>query len=280
MSAQTKIINATTIAVALSSAFFSTKYFEYKIKSKKNDDFISELNSMSSRAKLRWNNEYAILRTEANMLAKSISDLKESEDARIHTELENERIKLHKSYELAIVNKVNELEEESKKSQENLSTQLESSKIILQKIKLQLEEFLYGRRDLKKLEHISQMLIEDNVGEFNNCYSIKKIRKEFNDLLPLVRDYSLFDYGKISVFRYFMAKNIANLMFLRAPICRFDVIYELNSLVEKGDLHRALFLFDNLRGWPRLILKDWAEKCRSRLEFVEEIKSQIYLNKM
>lgn len=281
MSFQTKAINAISFTVALTTAFCGSKYTERLIMLKNNEDFICKLNSLSSEAKLRWKNDHEKLINQADQLKKLISFMEETENERIAGMLEEERTCLHQTYEAAIAQKSKQLEIEMKTFQSNLNERIEFSESLLVNIQSQLKDKIIEKNEIKKLEKISQMVIEDNIdGQFNNCYSVNSLRNEFIELLPIVRQYHLLNYDKISLFKFFISFTLTNSMFQNSKMQNFDILAELNANVEKGDLRRALCLFNNLNGWPRLLLKDWAEKCRRRLEFIHEIKYQLYMNKI
>lgn len=281
MSSQTKAINILSLVVAMTSAFCGSKYTERLIMLKNNEDFIRSLNLLSSEASNRWKLEREALMNQVHQLKKLISSLEDHENERIASKLENERISLHNKYETAVSHRIAELEHEMHSFQSSLNEKVGHSQTLLSDIEHQLNERLVNKSELKRLEKISQMIIEDNIeGQFNNCFSLNTLRSEFSELLPLIRQYYLINHKKMTLFNFYLSRALAHLMFPYTSMQRFDVLAELNTNVEKGDLKRALFLFNNLKGWPRLLLKDWAEKCRMRLEFIQEIKSQIYLNKI
>lgn len=281
MSFQTKAINVLSLATVVASAFCGSKYTERNIMIKNNENFIRNLNLMSSDAASRWSREREELTKAIDQLKKLITFMEETESQRIINNLENERKLLHDNYENAIKQKSRELENEMKIFQSKLNEKIEHSESLLANIETQLNDKLMDKNEIKKLEQISQMIIEDNIdGQFDNCFSLTTLRDEFKELLPQVKHYYLINYDKISLFKYFLSRVFAYSMFTSTPLQRYDIFAELNDNVEKGDLRRALFIFNNLRGWPRLLLKEWAEKCRLRLEFIHEIKCKMYLNKI
>ena len=281
MSLQTKAINVLSLAFAVTSAFFGSKYTERVIMLKNNEDLIRNLNALSSEAALRWRNDRGTLTNQIDHLKELISFMEDTENERIITKLDKERNLLHQNYENAIKQKNQELENEMKIFQSNLNEKIGLFETLLVNIETQLSEKLMNRDEIKKLEQISQMIIEDNIeGQFDNCFSLNTLRNEFKELLPLVKQYYLINYDKISLLKYFISRTFAYSMFPITPMQRYDILAELNDNVDKGDLRRALFLFNNLHGWPRLLLKEWAEKCRVRLEFIQEIKCKLYLNKI
>lgn len=248
---------------------------------KNNEDFIRNLNLLSSEASNRWKLEREALMSQVSQLKKIISSLEDHETERIASKLESERSILHNKYENAIRHRIAELEHEMNAFQLNLNEKVGHSQALLTNIEYQLNDRLMNKSEIKKLEKISQMIIEDNIeGQFNNCFSLNTLRSEFSELLPLIRQYYLINYDKMTLFNFYLSRALAHLMFPNTSMQRFDILAELNANVEKGDLKRALYLFNDLKGWPRLLLKDWAEKCRMRLEFIQEIKSQLYLNKI
>lgn len=281
MSFQTKSINVLSLATVVASVFCGSKYTERNIMMKNNENFIRNLNTMSSDAASRWSREREELTKTIDQLKKLITFMEGTESQRIKNNLENERKLLYDNYENAIKQKKQELENEMKIFQSKLNEKIEHSESLLANIETQLNDKLMDKNEIKKLEQISQMIIEDNInGQFDNCFSLTTLRDEFKELLPLVKHYYLINYDKISLFKYFLSRAFAYSMFTSTPLQRYDILAELNNNVEKGDLQRALFLFNNLRGWPRLLLKEWAEKCRLRLEFIHEIKCKMYLNKI
>lgn len=281
MPLQTKAINVLSLAVAVTSAFCGSKYTERIIMIKNNENFIRNLNALSSDAALRWSHDRGALTNQTDHLKKLISFMEETENQRIISKLDNERNLLHQNYENAIRQKNQELENEIKIFQSKLNKKIGLSETLLANIETQLNDKLMNKNEIKKLEQISQIIIEDNIeGQFDNCFSLNTLRTEFKELLPLVKHYYLINYDKISVLKYLISRAFAYSMFPITPMQRYDLLAEINDNVDKGDLRRALFLFNNLHGWPRLLLKEWAEKCRVRLEFIQEIKCKLYLNKI
>lgn len=280
MSIQTKLINVTSFAVVLASTFAGSKCTEFLFLTKYNEKFITNINSISSHAKLKWNRANESLKTQISQLKDSIKSIENSENERIQSKLDSERKLLHEVYENATEKKKIELDDELKHFQIEVEGKLEYVGANLYKVESQLKDHLIGKEKHKELERISQMIIEDKIGQFSNCFSLRTLREEYKSLVPIVRQYYLLNDHKISTLNYFLSKNISHMMFTDSPMRRHDVLQELNYVIERGDLHRSLYLFNNLSGWPRLILKDWAEKCRQRLEFIQEIKCQLYLNKI
>lgn len=281
MSIQTKAINVTSFAIVLASAFAGSKYTESIFLTKTNHDYIQKINSMSLKAKLHWNQTEEALKAQITQLADSIKVIEESEDKRVQNKLDNERKLLHESYTNAIQQKKNELDTEMQNFQETTQKRLNSAVESLSKVETQLEAYFTEYDKHKELERISQLIIEDKIdGQFSNCFSLKTLREEFKHLITIVRQYHMLNQSNMTLFKYVTSKLIANVMFDGAPVKNYDIFHELGLAIENGDLHRSLFLFNNLKGWPRLILKDWAEKCRKRMEFVQEIKHQLYLNKI
>jgi hypothetical protein len=281
MSLQTKAINVLSLAVAVSSAFCGSKYTERIVMLKSNENFIRNLNTLSYDAASRWSHDYEALTSKIDQLKKLISFMKETESQRIMINLEKEREILHQNYKCAIKEKFQEVENEMRIFQSKVNQKIELSGSLLANIEAQLNDKLMDKNEIKKLEQISQMIIEDKIeGPFNNCFSLSTLKGEFKELLPLVKHYNLINYEKISLLKYLISRAFAYSMFPVAPMQSYDILAELNDNVDKGDLRRALFLFNNLRGWPRLLLKDWAEKCRLRLEFTQEIKCKLYMNKI
>lgn len=281
MSFQTKAINVLSLAAAVTSAFCGSKYTERIIMLKNNEKFIRNLNAVSSDAALRWSHDRGALTDQTDHLKKLIFFMGETENQRLITKLDSERNLLHQNYENAIKQKNQELENEIKIFQSNLNEKIERAMTSIANIDTQLNEKLMNKNEIKKLEQISQMIIEDNFeDQFDNCFSLNTLRNEFKELLPLVKHYYLINYDKISLFKYIISRAFAYSMFSVTPMQRYDILAELNDNIDKGDLRRALFLFNNLHGWPRLLLKEWAEKCRARLEFIQEIKCRLYLNKI
>ena len=281
MSFQSKTINVASFAIGLTSVFVGSKYVESSILTKSNEKFINNINSLSSEAKQRWNHKLFFLKSKIENLDNLIKTMKSSETQRVHDELEEERKMLQNLYIIKTEQKKKELENDLIDFQRNMDDKIKAYEDVITKIESRLYDYVIAKNKQKNLEKISQMIVEDNIdGEFNNFYSLKRLRIEFKELLPVARQYDLFDYFKMSLIKYSFSYAISKLLFPSSSIQRFDLLAELNSCVERGDLHRSLFLFNHLKGWPRLILKDWAERCRMRLEFVQEIKSQIYLNKI
>lgn len=278
---QKTAINITSFAIVIASVFAGSKYIQYNIIKNLNEELIERINTASIEASMKWDKNSQLQNKKINELKTTIESMENSEVNRVQKKLESEKALLNKNFEKAILEKSLEIEAEMIKFQTDISTKLRATEAILSKIDGRLINYFEVKDNQKDLEKISQMIIEDDFeGQFDNCYSIKVLRNEFKDVLPVVKKYYLLDHNSVSTFKYFFAGALTKLMFNEAPMEKFDVLSELNSSVQSGDLHQALFLFNSLKGWPRLILKDWAEKCRLRLEFIQKIKSQLYLNKI
>lgn len=281
MAMQTTAINIASFAIIISSVFAGSKFVQFNIVKNLNDELIERVNKVSIDAKLKWDKNSQLQNKRINELRTTIESIESSEDQRIQEKLETEKSLLNKNYEKAILEKSSEIEGEMIKFQTDINSKLRTTESFLSKIDGRLFNYFKIKENQKDLEKISQMIIEDDFeGQFDNCYSIKVLRNEFRDVFPVLKKYYLMDHNDVSTLKYFFAGALIKLMFNEAPMEKFDVLSELNSSVQSGDLQKALFIFNSLKGWPRLILKDWAEKCRSRLEFIQKVKSQIYLNKI
>ena len=282
MTIQTKaLINLASFAIVISSVFAGSKYVQFKIVKKLYDELIEKANRISIEAKIKWNKNAQSLTNRIEQLQGTIELIENSENQRIQEKLESEKTLLHKNYEKAIMEKSSQIESEMLNFQAELNGKLGAVASILSKIDIRLNNYFEIREKQKDLERISRMILEDDIeGQFENCYSLKVLRNEFKNIMPILRKYYLMEYGTISTFKYFFAGALTNLMINGASMEKFDLLSEFDSSVQNGDLYKALFLFSNLKGWPRLIMKDWAEKCRLRLEFIQNVKSQLYLNKI
>lgn len=281
MAMQTTAINIASFAIVISSVFAGSKFVQYNIIHDLDEKLIERINKASIEAKMKWDKKSQMQNKRIKELRTMIESMENSENQRIQKRLESEKALLNTNYERAILEKSSEIEGEMIKFQKDINTKLRGTELILSKIDSRLINFFKIKENQNDLEKISQMIIEDDFeGQFDNCYSIKALRNEFKDVLPVVKKYYLMDHNNVSTLKFFFAGALIKLMFNEAPMEKFDVLSELNSSIQGGDLHKALFIFNSLNGWPRLILKDWAEKCRLRLEFIQKVKSQIYLNKI
>lgn len=281
MTIQTKAINLASFAIVISSVFAGSKCAQYNIMKNSNDELIEKVNKVTIEAKMKWDKNAQLLNNRIEQLRGTIELYENSENQRIQDKLESEKALLHENYEKAIMEKSSQIESEMLKFQTDLNQKLGTAESVLSKLHTRLNNYFEIREKQKELETLSRMIIEDEIeGQFDNCYSLKVLRNEFKDILPVLRKYYILNYDKISTFKYFFAGALTKLMFNGAPMEKFDLLSELSSSVENGDIHKALFLFNSLRGWPRLILKDWAEKCRLRSEFIQRVKSELYLNKL
>ena len=280
-SIQTKLINVTSFAVVMTSVFAGSKVSEFIFLTETNKKLIMNINSLYSQARSRWNETNVSLKTQVIQLTESIKFNEHTENERTRQKLEDERIALQKKFENVIERKTEELDIEMNNFQSNLNEKLKFVELSLSKLENQLKDHLIGQENNEKLEHISKMIIEDKIeGKFSNCLALNTLKEEYKSLIPIARQYYSIDYNDIGLFKYYISKFVAQMMFAGVPMQRHDIMHELSLSIERGDLYRTLFLFNNLKGWPRLILKNWAEKCRLRLEFIHEIKSQIYFNKI
>lgn len=281
MPIQTKVINLASIVVILSSAMAGSKFTQFKILRKINEKYVFDINDTFSDVKKDWRSKVISLRSEVEGMKRMIKILENSENDRVSMKIEEEKKFLQESSRKIVQNKIKELDESMLSYQSKLQEKLNTTESVLNTLSIQIQDQNIGKEKQMKLEKISLMIIEDNLGnKFKNCYALISLNNEFKHLIPLVRQYYLMNYEKINLFKYFMSANLARFMFSNSPMQNFDVLTELNNCVERGDIHKSLFLFNQLKGWPRLILKQWAEKCRLRLELIQEIEAQLYLNKI
>lgn len=265
----------------VSSVFAGSKYMQFNIVKNINEKFVEQMEEISSSTKFKWNENAQLLNNRIKQLSMKLETIQSSENQLIQEKIESEKSLLQKNYEKAILEKFNEIGEEMDKYKDELNGKIKATESILENLDGRLNNFHEINKNQKDLEAISQLLIEDNIDcRFDNCYSLKVLRSEFKCIFPLLRKYYILSYTDFSTLKYFLSGIIIKLTFEDASIENFDLLSELNSAIQKGDLHNALFLFNSLKGWPRLLLKDWAEKCRLRLEFIQKVKSQLYLNKL
>ena len=278
---QTKAINIASFVIVISSVFAGIKFVQYNTVKSLNEELIERINRSSIEARTKSDKNTQLLSKQIEQLRAAIDTMENFENQRIQEKLESEKILLQKKYEEAYLEKSLQIESEMIKFQSDFNGKLRATESILTKIDGRLKHYFQFKEDQKDLEKICQMIIEDDIeGQFDNCYSLKVLRKEFQDVLPIVKKYYIMNSANISTLKYFFTNAVVKLMFSEAPMGKFDVLSELNLSVKNGDLHKALFLFDSLTGWPRLILKNWAEKCRMRLDFIQKVKSQLYSNKI
>lgn len=277
MPLQTNAINA---AILLSSFFLGSKIIEFKIISEQNEKHYRDLNKLTESSRLRWTSNLKKLEIEVKNMKEEFERQANSEAKRIEQGLISEKSRLKNEYDSKITEQMKIMEEELIKFKNEVNHDIIRTQKSLVTAQAQLDEFRESKIELKKLEDLGKKIIEDeSFGSLDKSFSMRVLHNELIGLLPILRQYFLITTSNFSIFNYYFSKAFSELLFVDSPFMKSDILAELKSSFEKNDLNRALFIFNKLEGWPRLILKDWAEKCRKRLEYIDEIKYKLYLNK-
>jgi hypothetical protein len=280
MPIQTNAINAAYLAIGLTSFFGGSKFMEYRLMSKKNKTFIENINYMSSKAIEVWAKKIATIENQLESMRASYNALIESENEHVERMLETERERLKEQTRSLITNKERQMELEAQHFYENIQGKIKANESLIMKLETQINARYYGKEKEIELIKTCHSIIEEDNDQLENTHSLSKIKQEFRTMYPILRQYYSLSTGTISTLAYFVSYSFGLLIFNRSPIEKYDVLAELHSCVENGDLKGIIFIYNTMKGWPRLILKDWTEKCRQRLEFVDGIKRQLYLNKI
>ena len=277
MSLKTNAINA---AVLLSSFFMGSKIVEFKIFTNRNDNYIEDLNILANNSKIICLSKLNKLTSEIKRLRLESESRLNSEAQRIENNLSSEKIRLKNEFDTKMAVQVKIMEDELLKFKNEVIDDISNARASFNTLGKQLDEFKASKIEMKKLEDLSKRIIEDeSFGSLDQRLSMTCIYEELNGMLPILRQYDLNSASNFSVFGYYCSKAFSKLLFVGSSMMKSDIIDELKLSVEKNDLHRTLFIFNKLEGWSRLILKDWAGKCKKRLEFIDEIKYKLYLNK-
>lgn len=266
--------NAVSVVFIFLSAYIGSKITENKIIENFNikNSLISK--EFCNNIRKSHNNQVKKLEIKITELTNSVKTIQNSEAERVMMEIQSEKLKLIEKNEDILNQRSKEIEKKVISDYIELQNRMKAAEITCQKLEKALHDQISLKENERHFEKLSLSIIEENV---------PSLGKEFNDLLPLVRQYIIMDSGSNNnqtIFKYFLSHFIQKVIFTRVPVERHDIIDEIGKSINMGNMYTAIYLFNHLRGWPRLILKDLIEKCRDRLEYKNDIQVQLYTNKL
>ncbi len=278
---QTNAINILAVLTACGTTFIGSKVVQAKLQQNLLQEWQRE---QKQKDKLVQAEHLRVLQERQDKIKELLSrlDLLElNEDERLKRFKFEESEKLRKQSDSILQKHIQSSTERVNSFLNSISDRLKASEVILCEISGDIHELEAQKREQVHLEHISRKIVADDVDALGRNYcSIDSLLKEFQSLLPIARQYASQTSSKFTLFKYFSSYWLSRLMFKDAPAKTNDPLYAIAASLERGELIMALQLYQLLRGWPRLILREWAGRCYDRLEYIEEIQSRIYLNKL
>lgn len=280
MGLQTNGINGLSVMLAASAAVAGSKIAEYCIMTRLNEDETRRRLALDLTSRRHLDNLLRDHRHQVEELQGIVATLEAAKDKRVETEVKGEKDRLRALAEGAVARQLDLVAERMRVFQRNLLERLAHSEHMLLDLAVKLEHYRVQQGKQQRLERLCRMIVAEDAEAAGRDYcSMESIHKELRELLPLARQYSLLDSGAFSILRYCASSCMSKMLFLKAPLRPADLLHEIDVAVEKGDLIYSLFLFNKLHGWPRLILRDWSEKCRQRLVYIHEVQHSLYMNK-
>jgi hypothetical protein len=278
---KTIAINISELLTASASTFAGAKFIEYKRKK----EGLVELNTEHQKREKRLKNQYT---QELGVKEEQLCDLEArllifemDENERLKEFKRQETEKLHKQAQSVLQKHLEASTAKLNNFLTSLSDRLIAAELIMTDMEAELKNLENSKKKQRALEELAVKVVADDVDALGrNFCSMDALKKEFNSLTPLLRHYSTQRTSEFSLFKYLMSSWLSKTMFIDAPVSKNDIFYCIQSALDSGQLILALRLYQSIQGWPRLILREWSDHCYTRLECIQEIQANMYLNKL
>ena len=278
---KTIAINIFELIATSASTFAGAKFIEYRWKENELDVVKAEQLKREKKLKDRHAQELSEKEEKVQDLQARLSIFEMDENARLKEFKCQEAEKLQKHAQSLIQKHLEASTAKINSYLSSLSERLLAAELIITDMEADLNDIENAKKGQKDLEQLAAKVVADDVDALGRNYcSMDALKKEFTNLVPLLRQYSTQKSSQFTLFKYLMSSLLSRAMFTDSPAGKDDVIYHIQSALDSGQLILALRLYQSLQGWPRLILRDWADRSYTRLECIQEIQSSLYLNKL
>lgn len=275
-------INALELLFVASSAFSGAKFIERRFKQEEIDQLQRVHNRERRKLEDKHQQEIAAKQEALQELERRLSLFEMDENDRLKEFKHREIEKLHLTAQYVLQKHLEASTKKLNSYMDSLSCRLIAAEIIMTELMNDLDNLKAVKQEQQELEELAAKVVADDVDALGRNYcSMDALNREFTTLIPLLRQYSIQNSSSnFSLFKYLMSYWLSRAMFTDSPTCRNDPIYAIQRSLASGQLVQALIIYQRLQGWPRLILRDWADRCYTRLEYIQEIQGRLYMNKL
>ncbi len=278
---KTIAINVLELVTAGASTYAGVKFIEHRQNTNEFEDFKADQRKREKQLKDRYTQELGAKEEQMKELEMQLSLFEMDENERIKQFKRLEAEKLQKLAQSIIESHLEASTAKLNNFMASLSDRLIAAEFILADMAIDLNQLENSKKEQRALEDLAVKIVADDVDALGRNYcSMDALKKDFTSLTPLIRQYNIQKESHFSLGTYLCSFLLSKAMFTDVPTNKNDVFHHIKTALDSGQLILALRLYQTLQGWPRMILRDWADRCYTRLECIQEIQGKLYLNKL